>query len=102
MRAVSDLGGLPAGPIDRTEHEPTPREKRIDAMKNLVQRADARLTSDCSRRAQEELAKDVYDGLAYYDRWLVSFRTNLLELGYIDEAELEERMARLRAERASK
>ena len=32
MRGVHDLGGVPAGPIDRSEHERTFVEQRVDAM----------------------------------------------------------------------
>lgn len=97
MRLVSDLGGQPAGPVDREEHALGMREKRIDAMKTLMQRMDARLTSDSSRRAQEELPADLYETLAYYDRWLLAFRANLVERGHLTTAEIEERMARLAA-----
>jgi len=99
MRLVSDLGGLPAGPIDRSEHVLTAREKRIDAMKSLTQAKDPLFTSDVSRRAQEELPAEQYEGLPYYDRWLVGFRRNLVERGYLTEAEIEARVAELRARR---
>lgn len=99
MRAVSDYGGQPAGPVDRSEHPPSPRDKRVDAMKSLVQRKDPLLTSDASRRAQEELDQAVYDSLAYYDRWLTAFRRNLVERGYLTEAEIAARIAALRARR---
>ncbi len=97
MRAVSDYGGQPAGPVDRDDHPPSPRDKRIDAMKSLVQAKDPLFTSDVSRRAQEELDQATYDSLAYYDRWLVAFRRNLVERGYLSEEEIERRMAELRA-----
>jgi hypothetical protein len=99
MRAPSDYGGQPAGPIDRTEHTLTLREKRIDAMKAVVQRRDSRLTSDASRRAQEELSQERYDSLAYYDRWLVAFRRNLVELDYLTDAEIDARMAEIARKR---
>ena len=99
MRLVSDYGGRPAGAIDRSEHPLGPREKRIDAMKSLVQKRDPLVTSDVSRRGQEELDQATYDGLAYYDRWLVAFRKNLVERGYLTEAEIEDRIAALRARR---
>ena len=35
-RGVHDLGGEPAGPIDRHEHVPTLTERRIDAMMQLL------------------------------------------------------------------
>ncbi len=97
MRLVSDFGGLPAGPVDRAEHPLGPRDKRVDAMKTLMQRRDPGLTSDASRRAQEELPTDLYENLAYYDRWLLALRRNLIERGHLDEDEVDRRVAELRA-----
>lgn len=101
MRAVSDYGGQPAGPVDRSEHPPGPYEKRVDAMKSLVQKRDALVTSDVSRRSQEELDQATYDGLAYYDRWLVAFRETLVERGYLTETEIKERVASIAAGRGA-
>ena len=36
MRGVHDLGGLPAGPVDRTEHERSDFEQRVDALSRLL------------------------------------------------------------------
>lgn len=36
MRGVHDLGDLPAGPIDRSEHERSFFEQRVDAMMRLL------------------------------------------------------------------
>lgn len=96
MRLVSDFGGLPAGPVDRSEYPLGPRDKRVDAMKTLMQRRDPGLTSDASRRAQEELPADLYENLPYYDRWLLALRRNLIERGHLDENELDRRIAELR------
>jgi nitrile hydratase subunit beta len=35
-RGVHDLGGLPAGPVDRNEHERTFFDQRADAMMRLL------------------------------------------------------------------
>ena len=35
-RLISDIGGLPEGPLDLSEHEPTMTERRIDAMMMLL------------------------------------------------------------------
>src|SRR3546814_3154094 len=101
MRLVSDFGGQPAGPVDRTEHPLGPREKRIDAMKTLMQRLDPRMTSDASRRAQEDLPVYLYEGLTYYDRWLVAFCANLAERGHVAAEEVERRMVERSEEHTS-
>ena len=36
MRGYHDLGGRPAGPIDRTERALEPWEKRVDAIHQLL------------------------------------------------------------------
>jgi Nitrile hydratase beta subunit len=97
-RAVSDYGGKSAGPVDRDEHPATLYEKRVDAIKNLVSRLRGGLmTSDVSRRTQEELPAADYDALRYYDRWLVALRRNLVELGLLSEAEIEQRLRDIKA-----
>ena len=93
---VSDYGGREAGPVLRDEAPPNDFGKRVDAMKSLLQERDPRLNSDSSRRGQEDLPQDLYDGLGYYERWLLAFKANLVELGILDEAEIAERLARYR------
>ena len=43
MRRHHDMGGEPAGPIDRHEHDLAPWEKRVDAILRLL------LAKGCSR-----------------------------------------------------
>lgn len=97
-RTVADLGGLPdAGPVVREEYDASIKDKRIDAMSMLLRRVDSRLTSDSSRRAQEELEEPLYDTIHYYDRWLLAMRTNLINLGYVTDAEIEAKIAEIKA-----
>jgi hypothetical protein len=96
-RTVADLGGLAdAGPVIREEYDASIKDKRIDAMSMLLRQVDDRLTSDTSRRAQEELDEAIYDNIHYYDRWLIAMRTNLINLGYLTEAEIAARMAEIK------
>ncbi|HKK30781.1 MAG TPA: hypothetical protein VKA18_10360 [Alphaproteobacteria bacterium] len=97
-RTVADLGGLDdVGPVVRDEPELTLKDKRIDAMSMLLRQVDDRLTSDTSRRAQEELDEAIYDTIYYYDRWLLALRKNLINLGYLTEAEIEAKLAEVKA-----
>jgi nitrile hydratase subunit beta len=101
-RTVADLGGLDdAGPVIREEPELTLKDKRIDAMSMLLRTVDDRLTSDTSRRAQEELGEAVYDTIYYYDRWLVALRTNLINLGYLTAEEIDAKIAEVKARHAA-
>lgn len=97
-RSVADLGGLDgAGPVVRDEPELTLKDKRIDAMSMLLRQVDDRLTSDTSRRAQEELDEAIYDTIYYYDRWLLGLRKNLTNLGYLTDAEIDAKVAEVKA-----
>lgn len=97
-RSVADLGGLDgAGPVVRDEPELTLKDKRIDAMSMLLRQVDDRLTSDTSRRAQEELDEAIYDTIYYYDRWLIGLRKNLTNLGYLTDAEIDAKVAEVKA-----
>lgn len=94
-RSHHDMGGLPAGPVERSEHDYALWEKRIDAMLvTLIQ--DKRLMRvDELRRGIESLAPDVYDRLSYYERWIASIAKVLVEKGVFSQAELDARVARI-------
>lgn len=96
-----DLGGQPAGPIDRSEHELTLWEWRVDALVRLCFRAGHLVDFAELRRAIEDLGPDAYERLSYYQRWAAALATVLVEKGVLTRAELEQRVARLRAEAAS-
>jgi len=99
---VSDYGGREAGPVERDETPPDDFGKRVDAMKGLLQGRDPRLASDSSRRGQEDLPQALYDGLGYYERWLLALKANLVELGILREAEIAERLALYRERDSSR
>ncbi|MGH7003355.1 MAG: hypothetical protein ACREIP_05345, partial [Alphaproteobacteria bacterium] len=50
-RGVHDLGGLPGGPIDRSAHELTPFEERVDALMMLLTNQHGIYKVDSTRRA---------------------------------------------------
>ena len=92
-RAISDIGGLPAGEIDRHEHEPTMTERRIDAMMMLMrQKPRAFWGADENRRTIESLSPDFYERSQYYERWVVAMRRLLVEKGVLTEAEIEAKL----------
>ena len=101
-RAVSDIGGLAAGPIDRDEHEPTMTERRIDAMMMLMrQKPRAFWGADENRRTIESLTPEFYEGSAYYERWVTAMRLLLVEKGILSEAEIAAKLADVRARLAA-
>ena len=97
-RLISDLGGLPAGSIDRSEHQPTMTERRIDAMMILL-RAKPRSfwVSDENRRTIESLEPTTYAESAYYERWVLAMKSLLLEKGILTEQELDAKVDEVRS-----
>lgn len=91
MRSHHDLGGLPAGPVERSEHDYAVWERRVDAMAVVLQRK-RRLTVDERRRAIETLTPEAYDALGYYERWVVALGQTLIQRGLITSAELARKM----------
>ena len=88
------MGGQPAGPVTRTEHDYALWEKRVDALLVLLSRKDRRLmTVDELRRNIESLGADAYDKMTYYERWIHSISQTLIQRGVISIDELGRRMA---------
>ena len=100
--AIHDFGGVEpdaSAPIDRSEHELTDFDKSVDALVNLLALPDCRLVRvDELRRAIESLSEAEYRGLAYYQKWLRGMTDLLIEKGVLSRAEIERKMAALRAQ----
>ena len=94
MRSHHDMGGLAAGPVDRSEHDYADWERRVDAMAVVLQRK-RRLTVDERRRAIETLPPEAYDALGYYERWVVALGQTLIQRGVLTSAELARKMMEL-------
>jgi hypothetical protein len=100
-RAISDLGGLPGGPIDTAEHEHTLSERRIDAMMQLLRSKPRSFwVTDENRRTIEGLEPKTYAESAYYERWVLAMRGLLIEKGVLSEAEIEAKLAEVKSRRA--
>ncbi len=98
-RRPHDMGGLPAGPVERHEHELLPWEKKVDAILRLLVGKGV-MTLDELRRGIEELGPGAYEELSYFERWISSIANILLEKGVVTPRELGEAMDRARARRA--
>jgi hypothetical protein len=97
VRGIHDLGGLPAGPVDTHEHTPTLTERRIDAMMMVLRASRSLWRTDENRRTIESMAPHLYEGASYYERWVYSMRSQLIEKGVLTEAEIEAKLAEVRA-----
>jgi Nitrile hydratase beta subunit len=101
MRGHHDMGGLPAGPVERSEHDYALWEKRVDALMVLLRSPERRLIRvDELRRNIEALPPDAYDKMTYYERWVTSIANTLLQRGVVTSDELGRKMADV-AERQS-
>ncbi len=96
-RGPHDLGGLPAGPIDRAEHALAFWEFRVDAMVRLLFKCGVLNDFAELRRAIETMGPEAYDGLSYYERWAAAVATLLVEKGVVSQDEIDGRMAELKA-----
>jgi nitrile hydratase subunit beta len=90
-RSHHDMGGLPAGKVERSEHDYSDWERRVDAMSVLLG-AKKLLTVDHRRRNIEALPPEAYDAMSYYERWVASLGMSLIQRGIITTAELARKM----------
>lgn len=86
-RGVHDIGGLPAGPVEATEHDYALWEKRVDALLVLLSKKGL-MTVDELRRNIESLGADAYDRMSYYERWMWAISQTLIQRGVISIDEL--------------
>ncbi len=93
-RSHHDMGGQPAGPVERAEHDHSFWEKRVDAMLVLLAGKKRQLmTVDELRRNIEAIGPEAYDRMSYYERWIHSIAQTLVERGVITIEELGRKMA---------
>jgi hypothetical protein len=96
MRQHHDMGGLPAGPVEASEHEFEPWEKRVDALMMLLSDRERNLLKvDELRRNIEAIGPDVYERLSYYERWITSITSTLLQRGAITSDELARKLTEI-------
>ena len=94
-RGPHDMGGLPAGKVERTEHDYAEWERRVDALAVLlwgIKGAKKLMTVDELRKNIEALPPDAYEKLSYYERWVKSLTDTLIQRGVISAEELERKM----------
>ena len=95
-RGPHDMGGLPAGKVERTEHDYADWERRVDALAVLlwgIKGAKKLMTVDELRKNIEALPPDAYEKMSYYERWVKSLSDTLIQRGVISAEELRRKMA---------
>lgn len=100
MRSHHDMGGVEpflSQPIDRTDHELTEFDKRVDAMVNLLSHPSRKLMRvDEMRNAIESMDPAEYDATAYYEKWIHAIAEVMVHKDVIGEEELVLKLAELK------
>ena len=86
------MGGLPGGPVDRSQHEVEDWERLADAI-NSALGAKGLQSTDQHRRAIESLEN--YKDLSYYERWVAATEKLLVEKGVLTGEEIDEKTAEI-------
>lgn len=91
----NDIGGDPAGQIDRRERELEPWEKRCHALADVLDFHKI-INTEEKRRGVESLGAEMIANLSYYERWAVAFANLAFEKGILTPEELARKMDELR------
>jgi len=94
-RGHHDMGGLPAGRVEPTEHDYAEWERRVDALMVLltgVKSGKKLMTVDELRKNIEALGPEAYDRMSYYERWVTSITQTMIQRGVITTDELGRKM----------
>ena len=92
----NDIGGEPAGAIERRDRELEPWEKRCHALADVLDFHKI-INTEEKRRGVEALGAEIISNLSYYERWIVAFANIAFEKGLISPEELALRMDEVRA-----
>ena len=95
-RLPNDIGGLPAEPIQRVEHELEPWEKRCHALADVLDFHKI-INTEEKRRGVESLGSEMVGHLGYYERWIVGFANILFQKGILTPRDLALKMQQVEA-----
>jgi len=95
----NDIGGLPAGPIQRVEHDLEPWEKRCHALADVLDFHKI-INTEEKRRGVEALGSELIGKLTYYERWIVTFANILFQKQLLTPEELARKMDEVAARRS--
>jgi hypothetical protein len=97
-RGHHDMGGLPAGKVELTDHDHAEWERRVDALMVLlsgVKGGKKLMTVDELRKNIEALGPGAYDRMSYYERWVTSITQTMIQRGVITTEELGRKMVEI-------
>jgi hypothetical protein len=90
------MGGKEAGPINAEDHDFALWEKRVDALRKVVE-AHGLTNVDSMRRALEDMGEEAFETMSYYERWMNATTQNLMEAGAFSIDELNAKMDEVQA-----
>jgi nitrile hydratase len=95
-RGHHDIGGTArdAGPIDRSEHQLDDWEVVADAVNQALGVRGIKRTDEL-RRAREEMDSELYRSLGYYERWIASMESILIEKKILSREEIDRKVAEI-------
>jgi Nitrile hydratase beta subunit len=97
-RGHHDVGGLAgAGTIDQAEHQLSDWEILADAVNQALGARGIKRTDEM-RRAREEMDAENYRDMSYYERWIASIETILIEKKILTKDEIDRRLAEFEKE----
>lgn len=99
-RLPNDIGGLPAEPIKRVDHELQPWEKRCHALADVLDFHKI-INTEEKRCGVEALGTDMVGKLSYYERWIVAFANILFRKGILTPTEVALKMKEVEARYSS-
>ena len=95
MRRTHDMGGDPeAGAIDRSQHQMDDWEILADALNQALGVKGIKCTDE-TRRTREDMDSEEYLSLSYYERWIASLETILVEKGFTTREEIDRKVAEI-------
>jgi hypothetical protein len=95
-RLPTELGGLPAGPLERIDHELEPWEMRCHALADVLDFHKI-INTEEKRRGVEALGAELVEKLSYYERWIAAFAYILFEKKILIPDELARKMEEVAA-----
>jgi hypothetical protein len=99
QRLPTELGGLPAGPIERVEHQLLPWEKRCHALADVLDYHKL-INTEEKRCGVEALGGEIVGALSYYERWIIAFANILFRKQLVRPEELALKMDEVAARHA--
>ena len=92
MERPHDVGGNAAGPIDISEHDLAQWEKNTHALMGILGREKIIAGG---REFVEQIPPEAYEVFGYYERWIASTETQLIQNGVLTKDEIDARMRKM-------